>query len=147
MALDSQASQQMAERFANSPYLGSVQIYDKEETGLGKHRVFYLGYWDLFGVEIPAAGRRRSVEFQLWSREWIKKSFKRLDQHIREGRAGKFIHVRHNIQLNRRAKEHGVEFFRKPKWYRPPEKITTEKKGKLPVRGKRTKRGRRKLKL
>lgn len=146
MAITVECQQQLDEHFAQSPYIGSAQIYDKEQTGLGKHRFFYLGYHDLFGVEIPASGRRRGVEFQIWPREWVKRHLKRLDHHIREARAGRYLQVRHNLTLQKRAKQNGREFFSKPKWHKPPETAAKEE-GKLPIRGRKKKRTRRELKI
>jgi len=103
-----------------------------------RSRFFYLGYYDLFGVEMPAAGRKHGVEFQIWPLAWVKKRLPRIEKLVAEAMAGKFIHIRHNIALKKRAVNSGKEMFRKPTYHKP--KAVTSEKDKLPIRGKRKRR-------
>lgn len=146
MTITIEAQRQMDDKFRLSPYIGHAQIYDEAETGLGKHKFYYLGFHDVFGVEIPAHGRRRGVEYQIWSDVWVRKHLPRLDHLIREARAGKYVHVRHNIQLAKRAKQYGRQLFSKPRWNsKEKKKAATPKEGALPIRGRKKKRSRRQL--
>jgi len=142
------ALRQFHEKFVNSPYIGRAQLWDKEETGLGPHRFFYLGYYDIFGVEMPCAGRRKGVEFQIWPLAWVKRRLKKLDKHIEDAMAGDYLQVRHNIQLQKRAKKHGRKLHRKPTWHRKPKAEAALKEGnKLPKRKRKRRRLRVKLKV
>ncbi len=132
------ALRQFHENFANSPYIGRVQLYDAKETGLGKHRFFYLGHYDVFGVEMPALGRRRGVEFQIWPFSWVKKYIPNIRNLIDEAIEGNYIHIRHNIELEKRAKESGRQLFTKAKHHRTP--LTITQADKLPIRGRKRKR-------
>ncbi len=143
-----EALRQFNEGFLNSPYIGRAQIHDKEEAG--PHKFYYLGFYDVFGVSMPIPSARPELrgrrETQLWPLAWVRKRLPKLDKAVDDAMAGKFIAIRHNARLKARAIEHGKKHFRKPKWHRPPEKVTATEKDKLPLRG-RKKRRRRKLKI
>jgi len=142
--ISEEALRQFREHFVNSPYIGRAQLYNKEDTGLGHHRFFYLGYYDLFGVEMPASGRKHGVEFQIWPLAWVKKHLPRINKLVADALAGKYIHIRHNIELKKRAIESGQQFFTKPKHYKAP--LALAKADRLPMRG-RHKRKRKALKI
>jgi hypothetical protein len=140
LGIPQEAVEQMGDQFLHSPYIGSAQIWNKEETGYGKHKFFYLGYYDLFGVRMPPMGPNHRPEFQIWPLAWVRKRIRSLDSVIEKAMAGEFVRTRHNIQLQKRAKQHGRKFYRKPKQYRPTKTVVATEKGKLPKRRRKHKR-------
>lgn len=152
MPITQQASDELQNRFVNSPYIGRAQIWDKKSTGHGPHKFFYIGYHDIFGVEMPAVckrpGMERRKEYQIWGRSWVEGRLSRLDEAIERAVAGDFIDCRHNHSLKVRAKRRGKKFFKKPEWHKTPKKIAVKEEDKLPIRGRRNKkRKRRKLNI
>lgn len=142
------AVKQMHEQFLNSPYIGSAQIWDKEETGYGKHKFFYLGYFDLFGVRMPEMGPKKMPDFQIWPLAWVRKRVRTLDAVIDKAMAGDYVRTRHNIQLEKRAIEHGRKLHTKPRWHRKAKTAPPLEEGnKLPKRKRKRKRKRKALKV
>lgn len=137
--LSKYADRMFSELFRNAFYIGRIQIYSEEERR--PHKVFYIGYRDAFGVKIPEP---KGYSYQIWPINWVQGRSKKLDRAVQKSLKGKFPEVRHNIQLKLRA-THG-ELFIKPGWFNQ-EKATAFKKEdqKLPIRGKRRKKKRRKL--
>lgn len=128
------ASNLMAGGFRDAHYIGRVLI-DKE---LGKHhKIFYIGYFDAFGVSMPHPSGK--YDFQIWAQSWVLGRCKKLDAAIDAAMKGKFSKHRHNVQIKLRANSHGRKFI-KPEWKQeknaPP---VIEKKVKFETRGRRRK--------
>ena len=138
--LNAYADKMFSEGFENAYYIGRHQIFQEDERG--PHKFYYIGYQDTFGVRIPAP--RNRFEVQIWGMRWTLGRSEKLDKAIANALKGKFTEVRHNIRLAKRAKSHGEEFVEAT--WRHPKKAAAKKAGeKLPIRGRRHRRRRRKL--
>lgn len=125
-------------------YIGRILV-DKK---LGKrHRIFYIGYHDAFGVAMPNPCGKYG--FQIWGRDWLYGRCKKLDDALDAAMKGKFIKHRHNVQIKLRANSHDTKFI-KPQWMYEKNTPTTapvEKEFKFKTRGRRRKRVRKTLNL
>ncbi len=127
--------------FRNAFYIGRRQIYD-DKSGKGPHKIYYVGYHDLFGVRMP--GPRGLIEVQLWGASWVMGKDDKLDVAIENAMHGEFPNVRHNVQLRKRAKSRG-RLFIKPQWFDPTKApAAKEANSKLPIRGRKRRNGKRK---
>ncbi len=137
------ASRMMNEHFKNALYIGRELLHD-QEAGKPPHRFYYIGHGDAFGVAMPEARGRWG--FQIWGISWVRGRSRKLDKAIANALEGNFPDCRHNVQVKKRAKEHGKKVFVKPTWIYEKAPATVKKNAttKLPIRGK-SKSRRRKL--
>lgn len=140
------ANRMMNERFKDALYIGRLMLHN-QDADKPPYRFYYLGHGDAFGVAMPETNRRWG--FQIWGISWIQGRSNKLDKAIAAALKGKFPDCRHNVQIKKRAKQHGKKVFIKPTWIHgktPPTFAKEKSEAKLPIRGRR-KRRRRKLNI
>lgn len=126
------AQQMLNEEFKNCFYIGRVTV-DKDPKRK-PYKFFWVGHEDLFGVAMSEAGGRWG--FQLWGANWVTGRSKKLDGALVSAIKGKFIDIRHNIQL-KRAISNGSILQTEIKAAATSKE---EAKEKLPIRGRRRRR-------
>lgn len=146
--LTTYAARMFTEGFRNAYYIGRYQIHTDLFPDRRPHKFFYIGYRDMFGVAMPEA---RGYSFQVWGRTWVIGRSEKLDAAVKNAMRGRFPEVRHNIQLDKRAKHDVSIGWRKPEWFHTEKKATvTQADQELPLRGQKNrkpaKRQRRQLK-
>jgi hypothetical protein len=139
------AKRMMDEHFKGAYYIGRHLLHF-QDADQPPHRFYYIGHGDAFGVAMPESKRRWG--FQIWGISWVRGRSNKLDKAIAAALKGKFPDCRHNVQVKKRAKQHGKKAFIKPTWIheKPPLAFAKVSAAKLPIRGK-GKRRRRKLNI